>query len=194
MATEQTSRLTIPIGERDHTQGPAGAGVTLVEYGDFECPYCRAALPIVEGLQTRLGTQLRVVFRHFPLRTAHPHAQRAAEAAEAAAAQGKFWEMHAHLFAHQDALDDASLIRYAADLGLDTARFERELNTHAHAERVHSDFESGVASGAHGTPSFYLDGHRYDGPVGMREMLAAIQRAHPDVDGVPDLPAEPLRI
>jgi protein-disulfide isomerase len=194
MATEQRARLVVPVSANDHIQGPEGAPVTLVEYGDFECPYCRAALPIVQGLQERLGAQLRVVFRHLPLTSVHPHADRAAEASEAAAAQGSFWEMHAHLFANQDALDDSHLIQYAAELGLDTARFRDELATHSHAERVQSDFQSGVASEARGTPTFYLDGYRYDGPVGMRELLAAIQRSHPEIDQQPGLPVEALRI
>jgi protein-disulfide isomerase len=135
-----------------------------------------------------------VVFRHFPLRAAHPHAQRAAEAAEAAGAQGRFWEMHARLFAHQDALYDANLIQHAAQLGLDVTRFKGDLAKHSHAERVNADFESGVASGVRGTPTFYLDGYRYDGPVGLREMLAAIRRSHPEIDAEPDLAVAPLRI
>src|SRR4030081_3002387 len=108
MATQDIIRLTEPVSERDHSRGPRSAEVSLVEYGDFECPYCRAAEPIVAGLIDALGDQLSVTFRHFPLRQAHPHAQHAAEVAEAAASQGKFWEMHDTLFARQDALDDDS--------------------------------------------------------------------------------------
>jgi protein-disulfide isomerase len=175
------ARLTLPVGERDHVQGPATAPVTLVEYGDYECPYCRAAVPIVQELQQLLGDQLRYVFRHFPLTGAHPHAQNAAEAAEAAAAQGKFSEMHAALFEHQEALQDDHLVQYAADLDLDTARIRRELGAHTHASRVREDFESGLSSDARGTPTFYLDDVRYDGLVGVRQLLSAIQEAHPEI-------------
>jgi protein-disulfide isomerase len=175
------ARLRLPVGERDRVQGPATALVTLVEYGDYECPYCRAAVPIVQELQDVLGDQLRYVFRHFPLTAMHPHAQHAAEVAEAAAAQGKFSEMHVALFEHQEALQDDRLVQYAADLDLDTARIRRELGAHAHAARVREDFESGVRSDARGTPTFYLDDVRYDGIVGVRQFLAAIQEAHPDV-------------
>jgi protein-disulfide isomerase len=175
------ARLRLPVGERDHVQGPATAPVTLVEYGDYECPYCRAAVPIVQELQGLLGDQLLYVFRHFPLTGMHPHAQHAAEAAEAAAAQGKFSEMHAALFEHQEALQDDHLMQYAADLDLDTARIRRELGAHSHAARVREDFESGLRSDARGTPTFYLDDVRYDGIVGVRQFLAAIQEAHPDV-------------
>src|SRR3979411_686305 len=122
MATQGTSQLTQPVSGRDHIRGPHSAEVSLVEYGDFECPYCRAAEPIVAGLMAALGDQLSVTFRHFPMREAHPHAQHAAEVAEAAAAQGRFWDMHDVLFANQDALDDASLLQYVADLGLDAER------------------------------------------------------------------------
>jgi protein-disulfide isomerase len=175
------ARLRLPVGERDHVQGPATATVTLVEYGDYECPYCRAAVPIVQELQEVLGDQLRYVFRHFPLTGMHPHAQHAAEVAEAAAAQGKFSEMHAALFEHQEALQDDHLMQYAADLDLDTTRIRRELGAHSHAARVREDFESGLRSDARGTPTFYLDDVRYDGTVGVRQFLAAIQEAHPDV-------------
>jgi protein-disulfide isomerase len=178
---EATASLVLPVGERDHAQGPPTAAVVLVEYGDYECPYCRAAEPIVEELQRLLGDQLRFVFRHFPLTPVHSHAQLAAEAAEAAGTQGKFFEMHKHLFEHQEALEDQDLMRYAAELGLDTARFRGELDGRVHASRVRDDFRSGIASGARGTPTFYLDGIRYDGPVGLRQFLAAIKDAHPDV-------------
>src|SRR5712671_6059617 len=119
MPSQSRHRLSEPVGARDHTRGSQSAEISLVEYGDFECPYCRAAEPIVAGLMEALGDQLAVTFRHFPLKQVHPHAQHAAEVAEAAAAQGKFWEMHDKLFARQDALDDASLVKYAVALGLD---------------------------------------------------------------------------
>jgi protein-disulfide isomerase len=181
MSEDRLARLTLAVGERDHVQGPANAQVTLVEYGDYECPYCRAAVPIVQELQQLLGEQLRYVFRHFPLTGSHPHAQQAAEAAEAAAVQGRFFEMHAALFENQEALGEDHLVRYAADLGLDSARIRRELAAHAYAGRVREDFESGLAGGVRGTPTFYLDDVRYDGIVGMRQFLAAIQQAHPEV-------------
>jgi protein-disulfide isomerase len=175
------ARLGLPVGERDHVQGPATAPVTLVEYGDYECPYCRAAVLIVQELQRLLGDQLRYVFRHFPLTGSHPHAQHAAEAAEAAAAQGKFFEMHAALFEHQEALEDDHLVQYGADLDLDAARLGRELRERSYAGRVREDLESGVGSGVRGTPTFYLDDVRYDGLIGVRQLLAAIQKAHPEV-------------
>ena len=183
MTQGELPRLTLPVGERDHTQGPATAPVTLVEYGDYECPYCRAAVPIVQELQQLLGDRLRFVYRHFPLTNMHPRAQRAAEAAEGAAAQGRFWETHAYLFQHQEALDDEHLVQYAADLGLETERLRRDLAAHTYAERVREDFRSGIASGAEGTPTFYLDGVRYDEPVGLRQLVAAIRRSHPEVVG-----------
>src|SRR5882672_8794838 len=130
MATQSRYRLSEQVSARDHIRGPRSAAVSLVEYGDFECPYCRAAEPIVAGLMEALGNQLSVTFRHFPMLTVHPHAQHAAEVAEAA--QGRFWEMHDVLFANQDALDDASLRNYAADLALDADRIRRELAGHEH--------------------------------------------------------------
>jgi protein-disulfide isomerase len=164
-----------------------------VEYGDFECPYCRAAEPIVAGLMEALGDQLSVTFRHFPMLEVHPHGQHSAEVAEAAAAQGKFWEMLDMLFANQNALDDASLVKYAADLALDTDRVRRELASHEHAGRVADDRRSGLASGVIGTPTFYIDGARYDGSVALRQMLAAILEQHPDLE-VPDTAAPNVRI
>ena len=176
-------RLAPPVAERDHIQGPANAAVTLVQYGDFECPYCRAAVPIVQELQALLGDQLRFVFRHFPLTALHPHAQHAAEVAEAAGAEGKFFELHAALFAHQDALDDKHLAQYASDLGLDPAGIRRALRLHTHAGRVEEDVRSGLESGVRGTPTFFIGDVRYDGNVGVGQILSAIRDAYPDVIG-----------
>src|ERR1700694_5156331 len=127
MATQGIIQLTQPVSGRDHIRGPHNAEVSLVEYGDFECPYCRAAEPIVAGLIEALRGRLSVTFRHFPLSLVHPHARHAGEVAEAAAAQGKFWEMHDTLFARQDALGDADLLRYAAELSLDSGRVRTEV-------------------------------------------------------------------
>ena len=166
--------LTLPVGERDHAQGPTDAPVTLVEYGDYECPHCGRAYPIVKQLRQRLGRRLRFVFRNFPLRESHPHAQRAAESAEAAGAQGRFWEMHDRLFERQFALDDEYLIEYAGDLGLDVERFRAELVGRVYEPRVREDFRSGVRSGVNGTPTFFINGVRYDGAWDEETLVAAI--------------------
>jgi formate-nitrite transporter family protein len=176
-----TGRLTPPVNKHDHTAGPDDAPVTLVEYGDYECPYCRMAYPIVKAAQRQLGSQLRFVFRNFPLAEIHPHARRAAQAAEAAAAQGKFWEMHDMLFEHQDALEDADLVRYAELLGLDADRVARELEAGTYAKRVRDDFRSGVRSGVNGTPTFFVNGERYDGPWANAEaFIRALRDAVPE--------------
>jgi protein-disulfide isomerase len=176
--TEWTAALTVPVSEgRDHIQGPADAAVTLVEYGDYECPYCGAAYPIIKEVQSRMGDRLRFVFRNFPISTTHPHAEEAAEAAEAAAVQGRFWEMHDLLYENQRRLRDQDLLGYAETLGLDVERFARELADHTHAEGVHEDFMSSVRSGVNGTPTFYLNGARYDDSYDSETMLAALERA-----------------
>ncbi|SRR6266567_1225255 len=193
MATQSRHRLSEPVSARDHIRGPRSAVISLVEYGDFECPYCRAAEPIVAGLMEAVGDQLSVTFRHFPMLEVHPHGQHAAEVAEAAAAQGKFWEMHDMLFANQNALDDASLVKYAVALGLDAERVGRELESHEHAGRITEDRRSALASGVRGTPSFYIDGTRYEGSVALRQMLDAIREQHPDVE-VADTAATSARI
>src|SRR5438128_9499313 len=133
--------LSQPVTARDHAAGSPDAPVTLVEYGDFECPFCGMAYPEIKDIRQRLGDRLRFVFRHFP-RPEHPHARHAAEAAEAAAAQGPFWQMHDMLFEHQGALEDRDLVGYAAAIGLDVGRFEHDLTTHVYLERVHADLES----------------------------------------------------
>src|SRR5262245_8833194 len=179
MAAADSPHLTPPVGERDHAQGPADAPVTLVEYGDFECPYCGEAYPIVKALQQRLGERLRFVFRNFPLANAHPHAEHAAEAAEAAGAQGedRFWAMHDRLYEHQRALDDAHLEGHAAAVGLDVERFDREMEAGRYRARVREDFLSGVRSGVNGTPTFFVNGVRHDGSYDLGELLAAVERA-----------------
>jgi len=177
-ATEWEAVLTSPVTEgRDHVQGPADAPLTLVEYGDYECPYCGAAYPIIKEVQARMGDQLRFVFRNFPISTSHPHAEHAAEAAEAASAQSRFWPMHDLLYENQQRLGDQDLHAYAERLGLDLERFDHELAEHVHAGRVHDDFLTGVRSGVNGTPSFYINGARYDGSFDTETLLTALQRA-----------------
>jgi protein-disulfide isomerase len=175
--TQWEAALTVPVSDRDHIQGPADAPVTLLEYGDYECPYCGAAYPIIKEVQARMGERLRFVFRNFPISTSHPHAEQAAEAAEAAAAQGRFWPMHDLLYENQKRLRDEDLRAYAQRLELELERFERELAEHVHAERVREDFMSGVRSGVNGTPSFYIDGVRHDDSYDVETLVAALERA-----------------
>ena len=164
MSRTTTSELSEPVDEeRDQIQGPNEAPVTLLEYGDYECHYCGQAYPIIKEVQERLGDQLRFVFRNFPVRSMHPHAEHAAEAAEGAAVQGKFWEMHDQLYEHQNALEDDDLRDYADALDLDSEQFARELHEHVHEERVEEDIISGARSGVNGTPTFFINGERFDG-------------------------------
>jgi len=174
--TQWAAVLTMPVAEgRDHIQGPADAPVTLVEYGDYECPYCGAAYPIVKEVQARMGEGLRFVFRNFPIATSHPHAERAAEAAEAAAAQGSFWAMHDVLYENQKRLRDEDLRVYAEQVGLDVGSFDQELAEHVHAARVREDFMSGVRSGVNGTPTFYVNGTRHDDSYDLDTLLGALE-------------------
>jgi diadenylate cyclase len=177
-------RLDPPVGDRDHTRGPATAEVTLVEYGDYECPYCGKAHPVVEELREKLGDRLRFVFRHFPLDSVHPRARHAAEAAEAAGAQGRFWEMHDLLYENQEDLSDEALGRYAAWLGLDLGRFEGDLAARRHAPRVREDRLGGERSGVDGTPAFFVNGVRYRGRLDVESLLSAVEDAVGGV-GVP---------
>jgi protein-disulfide isomerase len=174
------SVLATPVTARDHVRGGAHALVTLVEYGDFECPFCGRAEPIITDAMQRMGEDLRLAFRHFPLLQAHPHALSAAEASEAAGAQGQFWPMHDMLFANQDALEEDDLVSYAGELGLDVDRFVEDLVNDVHLDKVQRDFRSGVASGVHATPTFFIDGLRFDGDWrsgGLTLALAAAARA-----------------
>jgi protein-disulfide isomerase len=176
--TEWEAFLTVPVTEgRDHIQGQADAPVTLVQYGDYECPYCGEAYPIIKEIQSEMGERLRFVFRNFPISTSHPHAEQAAEAAEAANAQGKFWEMHDLLYERQQNLTDEDLHRYAEELGLDVERFDKEMAEHVQAQRVHEDFMSGVRSGVNGTPTFYINGVRHDDSYETDVLRDALERA-----------------
>ncbi len=157
------ARLVVPVDAHDHVQGLPSAAATLLEYGDYECPFCEQAHQVVRTLQARLGPRLRFVFRQFPLTEIHARALPAAEAAEAAGAQGRFWEMHDLLFEHQSALRDADLPRYAHRLGLDLPRFVTEVAEHTHHPRIREDLMSGVRSGVNGTPTFFINGLRHDG-------------------------------
>jgi protein-disulfide isomerase len=161
----------------DHILCPEATRVTLVMYGDFECPSCGAVHPIIREVRRAFGPNLRFIFRHFPLRDNHPNAERAAQAAEAAGAQGKFWEMHDRLYEHQDSLDERSLTRHARKIGLDVAKFESDLAAGAHAARVNRDVESGRAGGVRGTPSLFINGTLYRGSRDRASLVAALARA-----------------
>jgi len=176
--TPWESKLAVPGSEdRDHVRGLADARVTLLEYGDFECPYSGKAYPIVKDVQERMGEQLRFIFRNFPLATLHPHAEQAAESAEAAGAQGRFWEMHDLLFENQRRLLDEDLRSYARALDLDLDTFDKELAEHARADRVHEDLMSGVRSGVNGTPTFFINGLHHDDSYDFETLLLNVQRA-----------------
>jgi protein-disulfide isomerase len=168
--------LTPRVGARDHVLGPPNAPITLVQYADFECPFCGRAFPEIKSLLKDLGTKVRFVYRHFPMVDQHPHAETAAELAEAAAGQGKFWEMHDLLFQRQSALEDQHLIAYARELKLDVPRVERELADHVHRARVRQDFQSGVRSGVSGTPMFFINGRRHEEPGDATTLRAALLR------------------
>jgi diadenylate cyclase len=166
-----------PVKTRDHARGPRDAPVTLVKYGDYECPYCGEAHPMLKELQERVGKQVRFVFRHFPLDSAHPRARRAAQAAEAAASQGRFWEMHDLLYERQGELGEEDLMRYAAELGLDLRRFEEDLANDNHTWRIEEDRLGGDRAGVRGTPTLFVNGVRYTGPMDLEGLLAAVEEA-----------------
>ncbi|WP_447983697.1 DsbA family protein [Nitrospira sp. Nam74] len=175
MSSKTASKLVLPVSERDHIRGPVQAPVTLVEYGDFECPYCGQAYVVVKELEQELASLLRVVFRNFPLTMVHPHALQAAETAESAGGQGRFWDMHDVLFEHQDALSVTDLTEYANDLGLDMTQFVRDVTEHTYADRIREEAAEGVRSGVNGTPTFFINGVRYEGSSDFGSLLAVIQ-------------------
>jgi protein-disulfide isomerase len=169
-----TKSLTLPDAERDHVSGSANGSIKLLEYGDYECPFCGEAHAIVKEIQRRLGNDLLFAFRNFPLTNIHPHAEHAAEAAEAASAQGNFWGMHDLMFENQRALDDEDLAVNAAELGLDEKRLVREVISSVYAPRIREDFKSGVRGGVNGTPTFFINGERYDGTRDLKHLLNAL--------------------
>ena len=185
---EQDVDLAVPVSDRDHTLGPREAAVTLLEYGDYECPHCGEAHPVVKAIKARLGEGLRVVYRHFPLVEIHPHAALAAEAAEAAAARQRFWEMHELLYENQQRLTETDLIHYAVQLGLDPYQFGQDLSTDKYIDRVREDFLGGARSGVKGTPTFFINGVRHEGSYELPVLLAAVEAA---ADGIIDRAVAP---
>ena len=171
------AKLTLPVGKREHIRGTMDAPVTLVEYGDFECPHCGRAHFILKEVEEEMGSQLRLVFRHFPLSTIHPHAEVAALAAEAAGAQEKFWEMHDLLFENQDALEEEDLRQYAQALDLDLTTFEQDMNSAKSLHHIKEDLMSGVRSGVNGTPTFFINGVRHEGSFEIPVLVPALQQA-----------------
>lgn len=168
--------LTPPLSTRDHLAGRDDALVTLVEYGDYECPFSAMAHPVVKAVQREMGGDLRFAFRHFPLTAAHPHAAQAAAAAEAAGAQGRFWQMHDLLFERQQSLETTDLVGYARALGLDTLRFAQALESGTFEEVVRTDFRGGLRSGVNGTPAFFVNGERYEGVWSRKEPVVRALR------------------
>ena len=165
------------ISKKDHVLGNPNASVTLLEYGDYECPYCGEAHRTVKALQQALGDDLCFVYRNFPLAQLHPHAEQAAESVEAAGAQGRFWEMHDAVFENQDALEEDDLAAYAVDVGVDANRLLTEIDDGAYRDRIQKDIDSGTRLGVDGTPSFFINGEAYAGPDDADSMLAAIEEA-----------------
>lgn len=173
---QAAARLAEPVNERDHVLGAAQAPVTLVEYGDYGCPTCSRAFPMIQELQQRYRNDLRFVFRHFPVVEQHPRAFRAAQAAEAAALQGAFWGMHERLFRNQQALADEDLMEYARSLGLDQPRFSLALGSEAVRARVEENLASGRASGVQLTPTFFINGERYTGEIEFEALADFVDR------------------
>jgi protein-disulfide isomerase len=169
------SKLLLPLQPEDHVHGVPEARYTLVEYGDYECPGCGKLFLVIRELYDRLQDEICLVFRHYPRSGSHPHAQQAAEAAEAAAAQNKFWEMHDLLFQNQAALATKDLQRYADQLELDAKRFRAELKDRAHEDRVREDFRRGVANGVYGTPALFINGVRHDGAWDLESLAAKLK-------------------
>jgi protein-disulfide isomerase len=178
MSAPEVVRLRNPVTNEDHTSGPETAPVTLLEYGNFECIHCGRAYPIIKQVQKLLGDNLRFVFRHFPTVQTHPHALRAAEAAEAADAQGKFWEMHDELFTHQTSLEDRDLSHHARRIGLDLERFTHDMTANTFLKQIEANYQRSLFDEhVTGTPTIYLNEIRYTGPIDLESLLRAIKQA-----------------
>jgi len=176
MSIPEAVKLKNPITERDHTSGSATAPVTLLEYGNFECIYCGGVYPIIKQVRKLLGDNLRFVFRHFPTIHTHPHSLRAAEAAESAAAQQKFWKMHDELFTHQTALEDRDLSHYARRVGLNLERFTHDMTEHSFLQQIEAEYQRSLFDEhVTGTPTLYLNDVRYTGPTDLDSFLYAIK-------------------
>lgn len=190
MSSAEIVRLKNSVTERDHASGAATAPVTLLEYGNFECIHCGRTYPIIKEVQKLLGDNLRFVFRHFPIVQTHPHSLRAAEAAEAAGAQGKFWEMHDQLFTHQQALEDHNLSRYAGHIGLDVQKFARDLSENTFLKQIEADYNLSLFDEhVTGTPTLYINEGRYTGATDVESLLVAFKQA--DTEGRIRLPERP---
>jgi len=187
MSTPEVVRLKNSVTEQDHVSGPETAPVTLLEYGNFECIHCGRAYPVIKHVRELLGDNLRFVFRHFPTVQTHPHSLRAAEAAEAAASQRKFWQMHDELFTHQTALEDRDLARYARRIGLDVERFTHDMSENAFLKQIEAGYQRSLFDEhVTGTPTIYLNDIRYTGGTDLEGLLQAIKQA--DTEGRIQLP------
>jgi protein-disulfide isomerase len=177
ISSSQHASLADPVTEQDHVIGSPAAPITIVEYGDYECPDCLNFVPIAREIRQMLGDRLRFVFRHFPRNSIHPHASTAAEVAEAAGEQGKFWEMHETLFRHQKELGTIDYDHLALNLGLEIYQFEIARERDRYRRRVAENYESGVRSGVTGTPTLFVNGRRYTGPINAAAIIAFSQLA-----------------
>jgi protein-disulfide isomerase len=191
VTADAAAHLTVSVTDRDHARGPQAAPVTLLEYGDFECPQCGAVYPIVKQVQAAFGERLRFVFRSFPLTNVHPNAQRAAEAAEWAAAQGAFWPMYDALYQQQARLSESRILAIATDLGLDASSLAEAWRAHTFFARVKEDFLGGLRSKVAGTPTFFVNGARLDGALNLPSLTRAVERALSDPAAAPPDPAPP---
>jgi protein-disulfide isomerase len=177
---KEVNKLTVPVNVgTDRIRGSINAPITIVEYGDYECPYTGMAYPVVKEVMMRFDEKVYFVFRNFPLRDIHPHAQHAAEAAEAAAAQDKFWQMHDYLFEHRKALDDHRLVEYAQEVGLNIDKFKKEMSGHIYAPLINKSLKSGIESGVEGTPTFFINGERYEDAWDLDTLSSFLKKSLP---------------
>lgn len=173
-----SNHLKPAVSNQDHIQGPSVASIEIVEYGDYQCPHCGAAYPVIREIQKKFGDQIRFVYRNFPLSESHEFAMPAAVASEAAALQNKFWEMHDIIFENQDSLSNEGLFKMASEAGLDIEKFKEDIQKPELEQKVESDFESGIRSGVNGTPSFFVNGTKFDGDAqDLMDMLTENSRA-----------------